>query len=443
MFFLKQGKTNWKYIIIVLFIAAGAGWLIFYYMGQLSFLTTTVPLSEIKQSEKIVDMADWNTYKSERFGYEFQYPKNLSVSVDQKNIESGHRFQQEYISILGDSEVDFSLDVYSNSQDDAKSEAGLFYGRYGNPVEPFFVNGVEGAKISGEEARGVSTGTRIFIIHRGIKYSICFFSKNKEKIPLYNKIASTFRFIEIPTKYMADEQKYSEVINKVIPSNFNRDDADYCFGDLNGDGQSEMIITAFSFSADPGYSPGDAYLVLLSSADDKGNYEKIGEFNFYDYTFSRPGAIPWVEKFEDIDNDKQNEIIISLGFGGATTLAEGIIEWNSSTQKMDWVKLQDEHGNAEKAIFFVGASVMHSSGYNVDIDMDQDGNKEIVELYSEREYTEPVDLKPWEKAAPELKNSSGDEDGMWGWKYQSKVYEWDGMFFSYSEELTKKSLTTK
>jgi hypothetical protein len=77
--FLTKGKTNWKYILIVLILAAIVGGVILsylrYFNKEISFLTK---FPEIKKPEKI-EIAYWKTYINEDYGFEIKYPPNLTA----------------------------------------------------------------------------------------------------------------------------------------------------------------------------------------------------------------------------------------------------------------------------------------------------------------------------------------------------------------------------
>ena len=223
-------------------------------------------------------------------------------------------------------------------------------------------------------------------------------------------------------KIEISEGVVDKIINEVLPSKFDMENARYNINDLNEDGYPEIIITAVQLR--------NGYFTILTVLDEKGNYEKDGSLE-YEEAFR---GIPVVEDVQDIDNDNQKEIFLSLGFGGASTMAEGILDWDFSNKKLDWVKFQDETGNTENAIFWVGASAMHHHVYTID-DLDKDGQKEIIKIDAWGEYKKPEDLEPWEILIP-MVTPMGEEE-MW-WRCQARAYEWNGLAFSYNEELSKK-----
>lgn len=82
MNFLKEGKTNWKYIVIVVILAVIVGG------GILTYQYWWVPKEEVKilemkpPEEVIKDQtANWKTYQNESYQLLFKYPTNWSVEL--------------------------------------------------------------------------------------------------------------------------------------------------------------------------------------------------------------------------------------------------------------------------------------------------------------------------------------------------------------------------
>jgi hypothetical protein len=74
MNFLKEGKTNWKYILIVVILAVIVGGGILRWVNKQEISPTEFPQIP-KKVEKIEDeTADWKTYRNEEYGFEFKYP---------------------------------------------------------------------------------------------------------------------------------------------------------------------------------------------------------------------------------------------------------------------------------------------------------------------------------------------------------------------------------
>jgi hypothetical protein len=95
---LIQGKTNWKYILIVLILAAivGGGILSYlrYFKREISSLSK---FPEIKKPEKIEtekpkieeETADWKTYESLKMGFSIKYPSRWEIFGKEETIHEG------------------------------------------------------------------------------------------------------------------------------------------------------------------------------------------------------------------------------------------------------------------------------------------------------------------------------------------------------------------
>ena len=220
-------------------------------------------------------------------------------------------------------------------------------------------------------------------------------------------------------------EQAEEVINQALPSDFDRESAVYRIEDLNEDGKTEIIISASSlYQAEPTGLRKAIFIVVAATS--KKNYQKIGELIEENIEYD-----PSINNFQDIDGDKQKEILIGTGAGGAYTIGEGVLKADFSGKKLDWVRLKEKDGTTREAIFFVGASVMHQSAYGFG-DSNHNGKKEIFTVQLDLQ-NEPLDrpLEPNEKAS-----TQPPENTITG-VCRVSAYEWDGVFFSYNEETSK------
>jgi len=77
MAFLTQGKTNWKYILIVLILAiiVGGGILIYQHRWLLE-KETKMPGIE---ASKVISLNEtWNKYTNHKLGFSINIPKNVT-----------------------------------------------------------------------------------------------------------------------------------------------------------------------------------------------------------------------------------------------------------------------------------------------------------------------------------------------------------------------------
>ena len=86
---IKKGRTNWKYILIVIILAAAVGGGILGYRYW-CIQEYEVRIPEIKPPGIVFEneTADWKTYRNEEYGFEIKYPKEWLIIEDnlRKNI---------------------------------------------------------------------------------------------------------------------------------------------------------------------------------------------------------------------------------------------------------------------------------------------------------------------------------------------------------------------
>jgi len=89
MNFLTQGKTNWKFIAIVIVLAIIVAGGILGYIGQFrKEIISLTKFPEIKKPEKVAkdETANWKTYKDEEYGFEIKYPSTLDYKEKQGGL---------------------------------------------------------------------------------------------------------------------------------------------------------------------------------------------------------------------------------------------------------------------------------------------------------------------------------------------------------------------
>lgn len=79
MILLKEGKTNWKYILIVMILAAVVGVGILAYRYWWSMEEPKAPEGPI-----IDETANWETYRNQELGFEIKYPRDWVVESPDK-----------------------------------------------------------------------------------------------------------------------------------------------------------------------------------------------------------------------------------------------------------------------------------------------------------------------------------------------------------------------
>lgn len=263
----------------------------------------------------------------------------------------------------------------------------------------------------------------IFILGGILVWEYWFFKQEEAKVSKEKE-----EEIKLSQELTAEmiEKNVGEIINKVLPLNFDRKNAEYLIDDLNNDGWLEIIVTACLPTTKAQYYE-KAYLGVLKVLNKEGDYQKIGELEFGEpVTIFR--AIPKVaelddlESLQDIDGDGQKEIILYLGAGGASNEAYGIFDLDWSKQEINWLNMRYESGAVQPTFLLRGGSVMHQETFQLN-DIDGDGRLEIIEKNGGFIGSSLVEEEDW------LKEEN--------WQWQKKVYRWDEGVFSYDKELTE------
>jgi hypothetical protein len=154
---------------------------------------------------------------------------------------------------------------------------------------------------------------------------------------------------------LSEEEIINKIITEILPREYDKSLAKYWKNDLNKDGKPEIIITATPFKWTT-----QAYLVVVTILDNKGNYKKIMDFNFYqeeyELTFETTPEIESSEMIKDINNDGLIEIQLRWLLGAMRPLAFDaflVLDWPRQT--IDWLKIIDENGKIVPAIFGTGS----------------------------------------------------------------------------------------
>jgi len=227
--FLTQGKTNWKFIAIVIVLAILVGGGILGYMKV--FKREMISLSEfpeIKKLEKIIEpekaiedeTADWKSYRNEEYGFEIKYPKEWSVSETPKEvltypnslsenmfchyreecIKKGARLSECYVCPI-------LLSVYQNLANLSLKEFfekryAAFYGNFKlQKEESFFIeDGIPAKKfiftsVNDNSKVTVAIKKEEKIIEIRDHFGLSVDSIDPKFVKIFNQILSTFRFL--------------------------------------------------------------------------------------------------------------------------------------------------------------------------------------------------------------------------------------------------------
>lgn len=197
------------------------------------------------------------------------------------------------------------------------------------------------------------------------------------------------------------ETMIRNIMKDALGARFNAETATYKMANLDHKDGPELIIGAAEQNT--------ATIQVLTILNKEGDWERIGKVEYQELLRGSPEFMG----LADIDGDGQEEIIMSLMYGGAASWTEGILDVDFTTKTMRWVQLRDEQGELQDAIFTLDASAAHSSGFEIQ-DIDENGKKEIAEIFTQSLF-DKTDCT-------------------------TNVYEWNGTLFAFTMALSEQTL---
>ena len=135
---IKEGKSNLRYIFIVIVLAAiiGGGSLVLLMQKEVpsQFLEITKP--QVKPSEEVPpeefpadETVNWQTYRSEQLGYEIKYPLDWVLYDRTREINIRHEKKDSDLK-----------EIYVEM---TTSKERIVYIREGEPEEPIVIGGIK------------------------------------------------------------------------------------------------------------------------------------------------------------------------------------------------------------------------------------------------------------------------------------------------------------
>lgn len=203
---LKDPRTNWKYILIILSLSVFVGGGIFWWAKTQEIPFTEFP--EIKKPEKPLqdETADWKTYRNEFDGYSLKHPLNwIPVEVSAPSGVVGkelYEFQTplgaihfyisrwEYLGSLNE----FLVEEMTRRKQAIEREEG-YCAEVILAEERIQIRGKDAGKIL---CIGVVPETNIYVKNNPFIYYLYFSTFRAEEIQgrILNLMLSTFRFLE-------------------------------------------------------------------------------------------------------------------------------------------------------------------------------------------------------------------------------------------------------
>lgn len=172
---LKESKISWKYILIMMILLI----LVFFITSKTLWKAETqriflIEFSPTQELKKIADeIADWKSYKNEKYKFEFKYPKEYDICELCKIRETDNvieldegRFKIEIIETTEES----LLEYVNNFVCKVKKELGILElsreelakMNLGMTIEEIFIGNIKGYKIT-YPGRGKSAEKYIFL----------------------------------------------------------------------------------------------------------------------------------------------------------------------------------------------------------------------------------------------------------------------------------------
>jgi hypothetical protein len=194
--FITQGKTNWKFLLIVIILAiiVGGGTLWLLVKKELPYQP-----SEIK---KIDETANWKTYRNEEYGFEVKYPNNwyaepedlaglsAKLSIIFGNYLIKESYGREDYTFVNFVVEDATINEYLNEMK-----------KYGAKIEETNIASSKAYKTitTGEEVYlgdNLNPSISITIMHNNHVYGLLILYPNEISEKVFNQIVSTFKFLE-------------------------------------------------------------------------------------------------------------------------------------------------------------------------------------------------------------------------------------------------------
>src|SRR3989344_1188639 len=202
----KQKKIILWVIIVFLVSIMGYFWI----RNTINnFQKLDVNINQIKLPEIQIpkdEISDWKTYKNDEYGYEIKYPNDWYVKeIEQGIVEGGVYFSPHRPDEIETGGIAFTNEALSVSIDSIIQESSLlkFAGNYLNlsVATKFEIENIKISEIDGIKVKIVCEGVGCdnphwFVVNNNNIYIFNSNLSSKDKIDSFEKILSTFKFIE-------------------------------------------------------------------------------------------------------------------------------------------------------------------------------------------------------------------------------------------------------
>ena len=214
--FITQGKTNWKFLVIVIVLAAVAGGGILWCTSKQEVLFTEFPEIKIPEDET----ADWKAYRNEEYWYKIKYPSDWErIDADPGTYVMADNDELLAVFWIADDSIgDMTIDNFFDEVEEDFIKEDLAFDPCTNKKE---------IKVGGEKAircdwvRNVKNSemlqelglegpeefdySYIYIVHQFPSQNTGFLSflivnslsgKKGEFYPIFDQMLSTFKFLD-------------------------------------------------------------------------------------------------------------------------------------------------------------------------------------------------------------------------------------------------------
>ena len=199
MFKLNNSKINWKYILIVVFVAflTGGGILEYYSTIKKEIKPLEVKLPEKNQGN---ETTNWNTYTGESFSLKYPNGWKYKISNEKQYFETDITFYKNSDALFGIGIGNYDVFLKKvSSVEEMVNSTKKWVELNGRDLkeENIIVDNISAKKLSFRLAKYYIAVFEIYLEKGGKIYTISAQASQKETyFPIFNQMLSTFKFLK-------------------------------------------------------------------------------------------------------------------------------------------------------------------------------------------------------------------------------------------------------